>query len=215
MGHEVAVLYGMRGAPDQTPLMREITFFDHDATEHSKGRLQRTASAALYPLPRNAYRIELSGAVIYRQFASRLPYYNSLWNSPDVYEIAHTHFSLYKSRLVVKVPEIINIAHWTYPLPIRHKTAQKLYTLHDLVPLRLPYTTLDKKNYYYKLVKTIAQQADHIVTVSETSKRDIVNLLNVDERKVSNTYQISFHPRGVFRLKRRDCARRTLWRLRA
>jgi glycosyltransferase involved in cell wall biosynthesis len=189
MGYEVAVLYGIQGAPDKTPLMREVAFFDHDAGMPGKGRLRRVFGAALNPLARSAYPVELSGAVIYRQFVSRLPYHNSLWNSPHVYEIAHAHFRLYRSNLVVKSPKDAAIAHWTYPIPIRHRTAKNVYTLHDLVPLRLPYATLDKKSVYYKLVKKIAMQADHIVTVSETSKKDIVSLLNIDERKVTNTYE--------------------------
>ncbi len=189
MGHDVAVLYGIWGAPDKTPLMREVSFFDDAGSQHSGGWLRRAANAMLNPLPRTAYPIELSGSVIYRQFASRLPYYDSLWNSPHVYEIAHIRYRLYRSRLSVASPKGADIAHWTYPLPIKHKTAKNIYTLHDLVPLRLPYTTLDKKSVYYRLVKDIALKADHIVTVSETSKRDIINLLNIDECKVSNTYE--------------------------
>ena len=30
-------------------------------------------------------------------------------------------------------------------MPVRVKGAKNIYTLHDLVPLRLPYTTLDNK----------------------------------------------------------------------
>ena len=45
------------------------------------------------------------------------------------------------------------------------------------MPLRLPYTTLDHKRRYYRLSRYIAKNAAHVVTVSENSKRDIVNLL--------------------------------------
>lgn len=79
--------------------------------------------------------------------------------------------------------------HWTYPLPINMKGMKNVYTLHDLVPLRLPFTTLDKKREYFKLLQNIVRDFDHIVTVSETSKKDIVNMLGVREEKVTNTYQ--------------------------
>ena len=85
--------------------------------------------------------------------------------------------------------------HWTYPLPIRVPGARNIYTLHDLVPLRLPYTTLDNKRRYFRLHKLLARQADHIVTVSEASKRDIVSLLGVPEERVTNTYQAVDIPR--------------------
>jgi glycosyltransferase involved in cell wall biosynthesis len=79
--------------------------------------------------------------------------------------------------------------HWTFPLPIRAKGAKNIYTIHDLVPLRLPYTTLDVKRRIIATLRGIADRADHIVTVSEASKRDIVNLLGVPEDRVTNTYQ--------------------------
>ena len=79
--------------------------------------------------------------------------------------------------------------HCTYPLPLRARSVCNIYTIHDLVPLRLPFTTLDDKRKMFRLLKKIAAEADHIVTVSENSRRDIISLLGVDERRVTNTYQ--------------------------
>ena len=79
--------------------------------------------------------------------------------------------------------------HWTYPMPLRIGGIPNLYTLHDLVPLRLPYTTLDNKRQYLKMVRKIAQTADHIVTVSESAKTDIMSILGVPEKRITNTYQ--------------------------
>ncbi|WP_217539602.1 glycosyltransferase, partial [Stenotrophomonas sp. GbtcB23] len=62
-------------------------------------------------------------------------------------------------------------------------------TIHDLVPLRLPYLTEDDKRYHYKMLRSLVRKADHIVTVSETSRADIVKVLGVDEKRVSNIYQ--------------------------
>jgi glycosyltransferase involved in cell wall biosynthesis len=220
MGHEVDVLFGIRGAPGKSPLMREVSFFDQfGGAPESSGRLRRLAGAMLNPAPRTAYPIKPTGAVIYRQFASKLPYYDTLWNSPGLFDIAHTRFRAYKASLAVRSPHGVEIAHWTYPMPVKHKTALNIYTLHDLVPLRLPYTTLDKKSFYYRLLKHIVTHADHIVTVSEASKKDIVDILGVAEEKVSNTYQSVFIPQryldkredvlrdeifGVYRLKHKQ-----------
>ena len=73
--------------------------------------------------------------------------------------------------------------HCTYPLPLRARSVCNIYTIHDLVPLRLPFTTLDNKRKMFRLLKKIAAEADHIVTVSENSQRDIISLLGVDERR--------------------------------
>jgi glycosyltransferase involved in cell wall biosynthesis len=79
--------------------------------------------------------------------------------------------------------------HWTYPLPLKVPGAKNIYTLHDLVPLRLPHTTLDVKRRYLRLCRMLVRDADHIVTVSEASRNDIIGLLGADPEKVTNTWQ--------------------------
>jgi glycosyltransferase involved in cell wall biosynthesis len=81
--------------------------------------------------------------------------------------------------------------HWTYPLPIRLEGAANIYTLHDLVPLRLPYTTLDAKRAYRDLLAACASQAAHLCTVSEASRADIVAEFGLDPGRVTNCYQAS------------------------
>ena len=189
-GHEVHVLYGMPGASGKNDLLREVAFFDETSTKISiVGRARRIFGAVTNPFARPISPINLSGAVIYKQFVSRLPAFDQLWNSSNLYEHAATHFRLYGCRLRVKAPKGACLTHWTYPLPIKACGTTNIYTLHDLVPLRLPYTTLDKKRNYFNLVKRLAESANHIVTVSETSKKDIMSMLGVPESKITNTYQ--------------------------
>jgi glycosyltransferase involved in cell wall biosynthesis len=90
-----------------------------------------------------------------------------------------------------------DILHCTYQLPLRAKKACNIYTIHDLVPLRLPFATLDNKRRSYQLLRKIAAEADHIVTVSENSKRDIIELLGVPEERVTNTYEAVEFPREL------------------
>jgi glycosyltransferase involved in cell wall biosynthesis len=89
----------------------------------------------------------------------------------------------------IRVTGKCDLMHWTYPIPIRMPNKPNIYTLHDLVPLRLPYTTLDNKRRYFKLVSRIAKKAEHIVTVSESAKQDIIKFLKVPESRITNTYQ--------------------------
>ena len=56
------------------------------------------------------------------------------------------------------------------------RAGANIYTVHDLVQFRLPYTTLDWKRYHLRLMRAILRKADHIVTVSENSKHDIMSL---------------------------------------
>jgi len=121
--------------------------------------------------------------------AGPLPIGDRIFNGEDLFHRANAGFAVGRGFSKVHMPANIDLAHWTYPLPIEAKGAANIYTMHDLVPLRLPYTTLDNKRAYLKLVKQIASRADHIVTVSECSKRDIIDLLGIPEERVTNTYQ--------------------------
>ena len=64
-------------------------------------------------------------------------------------------------------------------------------TIHDLVPIRLPYTTQDNKREFIDRVRMSMKLADVVVTVSEASRRDIVELLGADPAKVVVTWQTS------------------------
>jgi glycosyltransferase involved in cell wall biosynthesis len=49
--------------------------------------------------------------------------------------------------------------------------------------------TLDNKRYFFRLIQHLVAKADHIVTVSEYSRRDIISLFGIPESRISNTYQ--------------------------
>jgi glycosyltransferase involved in cell wall biosynthesis len=211
LDHEVHVLYGMRGAPSD-PLLREVAFFDTGVRKRSafgqwlhstRGWFASALGARPQPVP-------VTGKVVLRHLQDRLPYFDRLWNSPDLFARATSHHRyFFERRLTVTLDPAPSIAHWTYPLPLRIAGATNIYTLHDLVPLRLPYTTLDVKRHYLRLVRMLAARADHIVTVSENSRRDIVNLLGVPEDKVTNTYQAVDLPRQ-YTEKSEDLVRREI-----
>jgi glycosyltransferase involved in cell wall biosynthesis len=111
------------------------------------------------------------------------------FNVPRLYDIAEQQYSNWRSLTTVEMTSPPERVHWTYPIPIRIAGARNIYTIHDLIPLRLPSATLDNKKRYLSLLKRVATTADHILTVSENSKRDIVELLNIPDEKISNTYQ--------------------------
>lgn len=191
-GAGVEVLYGRHVNPDWTPLMREVAFFDDPAIEHMTflrrmRRLRRTLTAGM---GEKVCEIPVTGQVVMETFANRLPHFDRLWNVEDVFNRAHNRFKWGPKIVPVAMPDgPPTLAHWTYPLPLRIKGARNIYTFHDLVPLRLPFTTLDQKRRYFRLCRLLLQQADHIVTVSEASRRDIINLLGAPPEKVTNTYQ--------------------------
>jgi glycosyltransferase involved in cell wall biosynthesis len=191
LGHRVEVLYGTRAAPGINKLIREIAFFDPYVGRPPAWLqlLRRARQLVVSPFGQRAVYVPITGKVIATTFRSRLPYFDRIWNVPDLFGLSYRHFRLYGSRLQVSVPVTPSVMHWTYPLPLRVGGAKNIYTMHDLVPLRLPFTTLDNKRRYFKLCRMLVRRADHIVTVSEASRRDIINLLGAREDKVTNTYQ--------------------------
>jgi glycosyltransferase involved in cell wall biosynthesis len=196
LGHEVGIVYSSPFTPPKDALLREIVFFDEKRLPNPLRRKmtlrrlfdyafdQARCHLSVKPLP-----VALNGAVVARQFEHTLPAQDRVYVARNLFANARTYFSRTGGFVGLAFAPAPDILHCTYPLPLRVKSALNLYTIHDLVPLRLPFTTLDNKRQTFRLLKKIADKADHIVTVSENSKRDIVALLGIDEHRVTNTYQ--------------------------
>jgi glycosyltransferase involved in cell wall biosynthesis len=197
LGYKTDILYGVRPTPGIHNLLHEIAFFDSHVGDPPAWltALRRIRKAITSPASVTARRVPITGQVIATHYKSRMPYFDTIWNAPDIFGRSTQHPAITDGlfsrhwRLPIRLPTPPHIAHWTYPLPMFVRGAKNIYTLHDLVPLRLPFTTLDNKRHYFRLVRRLASKADHIVTVSETSRKDIINILGVPEWKVTNTYQ--------------------------
>jgi glycosyltransferase involved in cell wall biosynthesis len=198
VGCDLTVLYGRPAPATDDPLLREIQFFDPPKVVRGWRRDVRTAGQVIKTLggaPTEEVRI--SGQVIVDSFAGRIPEHDRLFNSDALFTVADAHYGVFKQRLKVKLPSAPSVMHWTYPLPVQVPGAKNIYTIHDLVPLRLPHTTLDRKRRYLNLMRRLSVAADHIVTVSEASRRDIIDILKVPEERVTNTYQAIHVPDAV------------------
>jgi glycosyltransferase involved in cell wall biosynthesis len=197
---KTAVLYGRPIPASAPPLLKEVGLYDEE-TDRPSTRLQEvllSVSRLTSPtLTYSAYEIPLNGAVIDQQVRHRVPEGIRAWNVSNLYKRAERQFAIWRQFTTVRSDDPPRLMHWTYPLPVHMRGTRNIYTLHDLVPLRLPYTTLDHKRRYFHMVKHIAETADHISTVSECSKRDIINLLGVPEHKVTNTYQAVHIPESM------------------
>ena len=68
--------------------------------------------------------------------------------------------------------------------------AKLIVTIHDLIFLRFPelYSAIDRKIYYQK-AKYACEIADTIIAVSEQTKSDIINFLEIDDKKTDVVYQ--------------------------
>ncbi len=68
--------------------------------------------------------------------------------------------------------------------------AKLIVTIHDLIFLRFPelYHAVDRKIYYQK-AKYACDIADTVIAVSEQTKTDIINFLEIDDNKIEVVYQ--------------------------
>jgi len=192
IGAEVGVLYGTSSSTiSMNSLIREIAFFDPRVGKPSRlsQMLHAVRRAFTTPLGEIATQVPITGRVVRDGFRSRLPHFDHVWNVQSLFDAQRQHFSLYHNRMTVHFRHPPDVMHWTYPLALKVRGARNVYTMHDLVPLRLPYTTLDNKRSYFRLTRMLARRASHIVTVSEASRRDLVSLLGVPEHRITNTYQ--------------------------
>jgi len=197
-GHEVSGVFGLDTGRD--PALREVMFFDQVAREEPKNVTRRQRRKQTTRLVRDAVRpflslraeeVPITHRVERSTFDSRLPVFDRLVSTPYLFDIAHMHFDYYGRFLKLRMTNPPEIMHWTYPVPVELVGARNIYTLHDLVPLRLPYTTLDTKKSYNGIVRHCAENGAHICTVSEASRADILDQFGIDPARVTNCYQAS------------------------
>uniref|UniRef100_UPI0035C9C4FE glycosyltransferase family 4 protein n=1 Tax=uncultured Sphingomonas sp. TaxID=158754 RepID=UPI0035C9C4FE len=197
-GHAIEGVFGID--PGTAPEAREHLFFERFGQGDKRGLPRRRIARGFLRSPLGGPRllsVPLTDYVDKRSFGMRWPSFSALWTSPLLFEVAAARFLTFGRMTTVHLPDPPKVMHWTYPVPVRMAGARNVYTLHDLVPLKLPQTTLDDKVYYRNLIATIVRTADHVATVSEASRSDIVAMFGADPERVTNTYQSSPLPDAI------------------
>jgi len=130
----------------------------------------------------------------------------------DVFRVSQVHFDIYRRPLGLVDPTPPAVMHWTYPMPIVFQGAFNIYTVHDLIPQTVPELTPIARARHRAIMKGMLAVADHIVTVSETSRRAIIDEFGYPADKITNTYQpgridgpelVTLEEAGLSDLKRR------------
>lgn len=107
---------------------------------------------------------------------------------------ARRHLSRCGALARLNLEDTPALFHATHPVPVKAAGCPNLYTVHDVIPLRLPNATLDNKKYFLKTLRAICHDADRIVTVSECSKKDILSVVDIPEDRIEVTYQSTTFP---------------------
>ena len=180
LGFETGILHNsLRGLP-KSRIAREVAFFDAPHRPPSlPSRCARAYSTGRRSCPRSprvrATEIPLD-TVLTQQFGSRWVRCDHVCAARNIFERARGLFALSNRMLRVTLPVEPEVFHWTYPIPARPGPGPTSTPSTTSCSFRLPYTTLDWKRYHLRLMRAILRKADHIVTVSENSKHDIMSL---------------------------------------
>jgi glycosyltransferase involved in cell wall biosynthesis len=111
------------------------------------------------------------------------------WSAADLFREAQVYFNLYGELMPVACDDPPSIMHWTYPVPLYVAGARNIYTIHDLIPLATPQLTRIPRKRHGRLLRRVVERAECIVTVSETVRRDVIEMFGLRPERVVNTYQ--------------------------
>src|SRR5262249_25453770 len=109
--------------------------------------------------------------------------------------LARKHFARYGRCARIDIAQTPALFHATQAIAIRVAGCPNIYTIHDIVPLRLPSSTLDNKKYFLDMTRHLCRTADHVGTVSEFSRQDMIKFFGIAEDRITNTYQTMQVPR--------------------
>jgi glycosyltransferase involved in cell wall biosynthesis len=203
-GHSITGVFGLHVGHD--PALRETMFFDRVGQEATGkrifgGKWQRRLRSWHVTIDRrleaDAVEVPLTHRVDKQVFAERLPEFDRLVSSPGLFPLAMRYFNAHRRFLTLRMERPPAIMHWTYPVPVRLEGACNIYTVHDLVPLRLPYTTLSDKPQFARLLRGCVSEGDHLCTVSDFSRADIIDRCGVAPDFITNTYQTALLPAEI------------------
>ncbi len=103
-----------------------------------------------------------------------------------------SHHWLEKYALSFEIAGLgLDVLHSTDFIPPARlpRGCKSVITIHDLAFLHFPhFLTKDSARYYGQIDRAV-HAADHIIAVSKSTRRDIINLLGVDEKKISVIYE--------------------------
>jgi len=197
LGYQVGIFADNKFISGKNPVLDEVMFFDqqfHLPKMRFNTKLIngiRDVSQLLKSKPVSSFPLNVTSPNInnYLSKAAAEKKYTYICNAHDAFHSANRFYSVFKKPVSFKLKEKPDIWHMTTPLPIKIKGCKTVITIHDLIPLKVPFTTLDVKNNFYFLFKWACKTADLILSVSEQTKKDIIDIYDVPEEKIQVTWQ--------------------------
>ncbi|MHC5610771.1 MAG: glycosyltransferase family 4 protein [Nostoc sp.] len=174
-------------------VLNEALFFDRQNTTITsrKSQAESILFAAIQgfqeakEIPVSDFVIKQDGDFIFDCLASS----GKVFNIYDCYKLANNLYKLFPIQTKLRIPKKIDIWHTSYPIPIKINNAKRITTIHDIIPLKLPHTTLDDKKLFFNIINNAIKHSEIILTVSKTTKEDILHRFDIQPEKIHVTYQ--------------------------
>lgn len=160
-------------------------YFSELAHELSKEKCISVKVVA--PLSRSEYLKKLNGMLTYGSF---FPYYEYLNGNKysRLIQLLLRVTSLFLADLYLRVTKS-QLIHETYFLPfgLGPKDSIRILTIYDMIHEKFPQEAqaADRTSQYKALA---AKRADHIICISESTRKDAIEILGLDPSKVSVVY---------------------------
>lgn len=101
-----------------------------------------------------------------------------LWTPP------HNRFEQFGLRVELSRLQL-DLLHSPDFIPLFRRHFRSVITVHDLAFLLYPHLLTRESAHYYGQIDQAVRSADHIIAVSETTKRDVIRLLGAPEEHVT------------------------------
>jgi glycosyltransferase involved in cell wall biosynthesis len=209
MGYATDILVSSRaGTGGKDPVLGAVGLFDQPLKRRSYREVLRTARTGLLGEPFGIRANRVRGLeALDPGLSGDLRTFDRVYAARNLIDRAKAHVDVHGRLAKLKLEDTPDIFHATQPAGFSVAGCANLYTIHDLVPIRLPNATLDNKRVFWKVARLLCREADHIVTVSEHSRRDIIELCGIEEDRVTNTYQAVEAPVGSLEMTDDDVAK--------
>ncbi|WP_046653855.1 glycosyltransferase family 4 protein [Brevundimonas diminuta] len=201
LGLKTQVLYGPSNPISSIAELNEAEIISGHAKARKKS-VGRAVSTYTSRFGIRAYPVVPTGRIKWPRAGMRQPMADHYWMARELYHLAHRAYA--RSGVFTKVDfspadgaSTPSAMHWTCPLPLMARRVPNIITVHDTIPLMLPHSTNDNKAKYYELLDESCHKADHILCVSESTKKDLVKIFPDIENKISVTYQPVFSPSPI------------------
>ncbi len=125
-------------------------------------------------------------ASLRKKYSGNLPNVKSIPIPPTIFEAVCSKFRIFSVDFVLPDLSLFHSSDWTQP-----KTkAKKITTYHDLIPIKFPELSHPKIVAVQKRrLKIVEEEIDAIIAVSENTKKDLMELSNIPESKITVIYE--------------------------